>query len=202
MGTTDVFEAGFGVPERVVIVAPGRRAYPEYENLTREMCKIAVNRAILIPRRFDLWVCADVNLVNYEWFREANQQIIASGRRRPVRVFSEDLAERGADCDYTFKQNPSLNYNDCAPMRGVLRCGATVTAQAVQLAYFGGARRIELCGADFEGRVYFNGHEANYPDRREESGWPGVRRFAMLVENLDGVRVVSRTETRLAVERV
>lgn len=191
----DLFKSGLKLPERVYIVAPGYDGRAHYSRISKRECVIAVNRGIEAFPTARFWLCSDARLIDEDWFRGVDRNGITT-------VFSELLDEwDGLSANYTFDPGPVMNIHDFKPKYGCLRMGATVSAQALQFAYWFFAKHITLCGVDMCGSMYFDGTLGDYKDEREEH-WPGINRFGLLVEyiKLQEVTVDSLSPTALALE--
>lgn len=190
--------------EDVYILAPGPSA--DYSLLPRNMTAanvyipevyvIAVNAAVnMIPLGSvvafpNAWMVADRHAPETSWYPHNNIGFL------PLRVFSADMP----NAEHTFQQNPALGGTaGSGCIHGTLRCNGTVVAQAIQLAYWAGAERCILNGADMYGDHYYDGSKV-YDGRKT---WRYVDHINPLIEwihNHSKMRVTSQTKTELAIE--
>lgn len=200
----NLFDSGIKLPERVFVVAPGLEGRDYYAQIKHGDTVIAVSRGVLAYPNPTYWLCSDARLVYDRWFRDCQH-----GDEKMI--FSEVLRHWCRDRegewiyypDYTFSPDPVLSVLDLVPREGVLRCGATVSAQALQMAYWFGAKHVTFVGVDMRGRRYFDGTPGNYKDARDEE-WPGIVRFNLLIEWLQrmGMTIDSLSPTALRLKVV
>jgi hypothetical protein len=158
-----------------------------------------------------IWLCADTTLYMQEWFqREVDVTIrcgfTLSNRINPTVVFSDHgLMERYPSVPFFFRHGRTLRKDPkFRPLPGVLRCGASIASQAVQLAFWKGARRIVLCGVDMRGLEYFDGTVNKQNNLKPDGTSKHLRMFNGLCAWLKGkgVEVVSLSPTALNIPQV
>jgi hypothetical protein len=178
----DVRESGLRLKPRVCIVAPGRNGKGHYHRIPADFQIIAVSKAVLVSNlRSEIWVMAHSD---QPWFEQANQSF------QGIRLFSYDAAIHSAallqgtpNCYCFVPPNDSfLEIDVRPPLDGVIRYGATVSACAIQFAYYFGALEILLCGVDFSGDAYFDG-TVNINANHGET-WPAIKRLQPLLRHL------------------
>lgn len=167
-----------------------------------------------IPMAF--WLCADTTLPTQKWFMDEAQLTIDCGfdinnPLNPTPIFSTSPNEDRAlstlypDVPYYFTHGHTLREPPLfQPEEGILRAGGNIGMQAVQLAYWKGAKRIVLCGFDMTGDMYFD-HTKNIAPRLNPDGTSKHLRMAQgLCDWLKGqrVEVVSLSDTALDIPTV
>ena len=197
---TDIFKADI-TASHVCVVAPGRSGRNHYSDVPDDAFIIVVNKAIELPLRPRLWMCSEPYAGETDWFQdniEANKRIAC--------FWNQYLYEKYPDIAYFWeREKPLLTEKDSIPKGGVLRRGATITGQAVQLAYWLGARQITLCGFDACGNKYFDDTPAGIDDaidaRAGEWDWV-IARMNPMIEWMQGhgIEVVSLSPTALNVK--
>lgn len=199
----DIFKADIPTPEKVYIVAPGYNGRGHYHRIPEDGFIIMVNKAIELYLKPTLWMCSEPYADETDWFRdniEANKGAAC--------FWSRYLYQKYPDIAYFWeREKPLLTADSFLPRGRVLRRGATITGQAIQLAYWLGARSIMLCGFDAYGNRYFDGTPAGIDtalDAREgEWDWVTSALNPMLRWMKEsGIEVVSLSETALDVEIV
>lgn len=196
----NIFDADIVVPDGIYIVAPGANCLGSYHRIPPDAFIIVVNKAIELPLNPTLWMCSEPYADETDWFQNNID------RNKAIACFwSQYLYEKYPDIAYFWeREKPLLTENDFIPKGGVLRRGATITGQAVQLAYWLRARRIVLCGFDAYGNKYFDDKPAGIDDaidaRAGEWDW-AVKRMNPMIEWLieHGIEVVSLSKTALNV---
>ena len=115
-----------------------------------------------------IWLCADTTLPTQGWFQQEAEITIAcefplDNNLNPTPVFSTSPTEGKAlthlypDVPYYFTHGYTLREDPkFSPLEGMLRSGGSISAQAMQLAYWLGAKRIVLVGVDMVGDTYFD----------------------------------------------
>jgi len=157
----DVFShfCEFGKRERVQIVAPGQNGKLHYDKLDPDCPTIVVNKAIELPIKKDVWVVADYKQSTIaDWFYYGIEKHI------DIACLQAGWIAGGyPDARWTFEAGPLMNESDewPEPINGYLRYGTTVSGQAIQMAYWMGAKEIILCGVDFSGNLYFDEKSRN-----------------------------------------
>lgn len=169
----DVFSSGIELPHDVYIVGTGPNGVKHYGEIPADACVIVVNKGIRIPQdmntdwRASYWLCWTSIYRKQAWFENSVLYPTA------LRIFGYD-PKRGEglslreSCDHSFLGFPSYNPedndrrrypNDAPPglIQGVLRCGGTIAGNALQFAYWFGAKRATLCGVDMRGLIYYDG---------------------------------------------
>jgi hypothetical protein len=164
-----------------------------------------------------LWLCSDVTLPEEEWFRYYSHLIVKCDfdvldPYNPTAVFGKSpdgersLHKKYPQVPYTFKHGLHLKKTPAyKPLWPGLRGGASIGAQAVQLAYWFGAENIILCGIDMMGDKYMDGSENKVKHMFED----GTSRHLPLFNGLckwintqPGRSVKSLSKTALDIERV
>ena len=196
--------------DEVYILGTGPNGAGHYDKVPRDAWTIGVNKAIeLWPKiPVSIWLCADGTLPSQKWFQENVHVFIRlahplTDNQNPTPVFCTGvLLNTYPDVPYYFTHGRTLrDPPPFTPEEGVLRAGGSIGAQAIQLAYWLGAKRIVLVGVDMAGDTYFDGTK-NINPRLMKDGvslhcrmcgglcqWLGVR----------GVEVVSLSKTALKV---
>ena len=178
----DVTQSGLRLARKVCIVAPGPNGRGHYRRIPADFQIVAVSKAVLIPDlRPAIWIMTHSD---QPWFAEANRSF------RGTRVFSYDAALRAVlalqgmpDCYYFVPPRDSFLEPEVPhSLDGVIRYGATVSACAIQFAYFFGAAEILLCGVDLSGDGYFDG-TVNVNAYHGDT-WPAVQRLQPLLNHL------------------
>lgn len=197
----DIFDAHIEVPHDIYVVAPGPNGLDHIPRIPVDAFVIVVNKAIELPLFPKLWMCSEPLAGGTEWFKENidNNKGIAC-------FWLKYLGENYPDIAYYWKdEEPLLTKKDFVPIYRVLRRRATIVGQAVQLAYWLGAKRIVLCGFDASGNTYYDGTPAGVGNsfKMREGDWHWVVELmnpmvAWMKE--DGVEVVSLSKTALDVE--
>ena len=191
-------------PSKICIVAPGPNGKMYYDKIPSSYAVIVVNKAVLIEGLSPIcWLIAHAEP---DWFERADQfflglKIIERGAIEEL----ESTQKKVQNQLYYFYSldNEILPEDDESPLKKSIQRGATVSAQAVQLAYQMGATDILLCGVDMSGNQYWDETENNDPIARELHGmqWDSVKRFNPLIKKLirNGVNVRSLSPTQLEV---
>jgi hypothetical protein len=209
------------VTDVVQIVAPGPGVSEGLKKLNPDLFTIVVNKACELPCHADLWMVQDELAVETEWFKKGIE------RHFSVACFDPKYIGKHYDTPYLFESGAMLGspviykpknqlYGDGLrveyeaielPVRlfhGFVRGNATITCEAVQLAWMLGAKEIRLCGADMGGTTYYDGTDTG-TDLRNDANygyWETVcRRFNGVVKYFcgKGIKVTSLTETALNV---
>lgn len=208
---TNILASGFRVKRTVYVLASGPNGTGHYGRIPEDAWVIAVNSAIHIQEAHkSIWLCADGTLPEKQWFDKAALELIACNyelrdARLPTPVFDGGvLLGAYPGVPYVFQHGRSLIKAPWGCERGVLRGGATISAQAVQLAYLMGSRKIILCGVDMRGDRYYDGTATdNNQISGDEQKWHARSAFNILVQWLlgEGVEIMSLSETALDVSR-
>lgn len=194
----DIFESGLNVDGEVVVIAPGYNGRKYYDRVDPKKFTIVVNKAIECPVYANLWMGCEPLTGRTEWFKKAineNMNIAC--------FWSHYLYKEYPDIKYTYEFGPPLTRESSMLIPGVLRGRATVSAQAVQLAYWLGAKRIVILGIDLVGNKYFDDTDAG--EARPETAWSWILPlFNPMIKWIEGqgVEVVSLSETALDVTNV
>jgi len=211
---TDIFATGlhFDKTEPVYILATGPNGAAHYGEIPAHAWVIAVNGAIDIPNvHKSIWLCADGTLPDKAWFRKAVNEYLASDydltdRENATAVFDSGKLAGMYDVRYTFRHGTSLlsDADHCTP--GELRCHATISCQAVQLAYLLGSWNIILCGVDMEGEKYYDGTVTDKKSNVQTvkgDAWVAIEPFNNLIRAMKatGCSIVSLSDTLLDVEK-
>jgi len=208
----------------IYMVSPGGFGRDKYEEIPEDAFVIIVNYAIKIPAycrangirelKPAIWLCADRNLATApecHWFIEELQAIMDAGY--PINV--EDIKAGGpvvpvfdsgflggifGSVRVIFDHGNTIRRKQPQPIANRLRGGLTISCQAVQLAYWLGAKRIIICGLDMYGDDYFDDHKTNVSSRRDRI-WPQTSHFNRFINwlKLQDVEVVSLSRTALGV---
>jgi len=197
----DIFNADITVPSEVYIVAPGQNGRDYYDKIPSDAFIIVVNKAIELPLQPWLWMCSEPYAAQTDWFKDN-----IDDNKHIACFWSQHLYEAYPDIAYFWEhETPLLTEENFIPKGGVLRRGATITGQAIQLAYWFRARRITLCGFDACGNKYFDDVPAGIGEALDARAgvwdWT-VRLINPLVEWMqsNGIEVVSLSPTALDVE--
>lgn len=208
----------------IYVVSPGGFGRDHYGEIPSDAFVIVVNYAIRIPAyckangirelKPAIWLCADRNLATApecHWFIEELQAIMDAGY--PIGV--ENIRAGGPvvpvfDSGFlggifqsvrvTFDHGNSIRRKQPQPIPGRLRGGLTISCQAVQLAYWLGAKRIPICGIDMYGDDYFDDRKTNVSSRRDRI-WSQTSHFNRFINwlKIRDVEVVSLSRTALGV---
>ena len=192
----NLFKSNLQLPKHVFIVATGQNGREHYARIPVGSHVIAVNKGIIAYPRAKIWLCSDNTLPELDWWETADDNTSA------FRIFSDRLIETTHKiADYTFDQDPVMCFHDYEPRRGSLRCGATVSAQALQFAYWFGAAHVTLVGVDMSGGTYFDGTHGKHHSEAE-GAWNCINRFNSLILWLQehGMIVDSLSKTALDVK--
>lgn len=160
-----------------------------------------------------IWLCADTTLPEEDWFKSEVGTTIAcefplDNNLNPTPVFStspnEDIALTTVypDVPYYFTHGYSLRERPAfVPLEGMLRAGGSISAQAIQLAYWLGAKRIILVGVDMAGKTYFDDTENSNPNLKADGTSKHLRMTQGLCDWLlaEGIEIISLSETALKV---
>ena len=194
----DILNADITVTDDVYVVSPGPNGKKHYGKIDNDAFIIVSNKAIEIPVKADLWISCEPGVKLTDWFNdnvEANKHIGC--------FWSHYLYKDYPDIPYTYEFGPPLRPDSAECIPSVLRSRATISAQAVQLAYLLGAKRIIMCGIDIMGKKYFDATCAG--ENRPEKNWRWVLPlFNPMIKWIEaqGVEVVSLSKTALDVKRL
>lgn len=199
----------------IYVVSPGWFGRDHYHKIPDDAFVIAVNYAITIPDlKPAIWLCADRNLATApecHWFIEHLEEIIEAGY--PIGV--KDIKAGGPvvpvfDSGFlggifrrvraVFRHGKSMVKKQPQPISGRLRAGVTISCQAVQLAYWLGAKKIMICGIDMYSDGYWDGRSTNVTTRHDRI-WSQASHFNRLINwlKLKDVHVESLSRTALDV---
>ena len=194
----DILNANVPVTDDIYVVSPGPNGKEHYDKIDNDAFIIVTNKAIEIPLKADLWISCEPGVKLTEWFNNAVED------NKHIGCFwSHYLYKDYPDIPYTYEFGPPLRPDSAECIPSVLRSRATISAQAVQLAYLLGAKRIIMCGIDIMGNKYFDATCAG--ENRPEKNWRWVLPlFNPMIEWIEaqGVKVVTLSETALDVEVV
>ena len=210
----DILKVNWKFPvDEVYVLATGPNGVPHYNRIPKDARLIGVNQAIDIHEIYDvpmaIWLCADGTLPKQEWFTNKVDKVIAAGAllsdvTSPTACFSTGLLlNTYPDVPYYFTHGYTLREDPkFSPLKGMLRSGGSITAQGVQLAYWLGAKRIVLVGADMTGDMYFNKAKNLNPRLKPDGVSLHCRMLNGLCQWLKvrGTEVVSLSATALNVE--
>jgi len=208
----DILKSGFRMPSTAYVLATGPNGLNHYGDIPPNAFIIAVNQAIDIHTvHKSIWLCGDGTLVDKGWFRNAAKELTISNypldnHLNPTPIFDEGvLLSAYPGVSYFYKHGHSLAKQPWGCEPGVLRGRATIIAQAVQLAYWMGARKIILCGIDMSGNKYYHGGDVN--NRQLDWGkdiWLSQVWFNILINWLEKkkIEVLSLSRTSLDVKRI
>lgn len=212
----DILKLGWKFPsDKVYVLATGPNGFDHYERIPKDAWVIGVNKAISINdvRRapVSIWLCADGTLPEQDWFKGIVNAVIhdvwpLSLSHLPTPCFSTGtLLDTYPDVPYYFTHGHTLREPPkFTPLEGLLRAGGSISGQAMQLAYWLGAKRIVLVGVDMVGSTYFDGTENINPRLMPD----GISLHCRMMNGLcawlkgQGVEVVSLSETALDIEIV
>jgi|GEM_PF-2444572 len=182
----------------IQIVAPGFHASKELERLNPDYPTIVVNKAIEMDIKKDIWLVGDYNQsLICQWFSENIDRYADIAC-----LLRGTLANSHPHIKYTFDHGPKLESYWPIPRERMLRYGATVGGQALQLAYHMGAKVIILCGLDFKGDRYYD--DSLRVVKPQYRGWRIKKAMNSLVDSIrhQGVEIVSLSDTALGVENI
>lgn len=185
MNPPNILDIGFGLPADTYILAPGANANPDL--IPHDATVLAVNAGVNM--RGDYWLVADRHTPQTYWWPDIKPCAC-------IFSFEHDWA------DYTFQQSPALG-GSYGPgcIDGTLRCNGTVVAQAIQLAYWCGAKRCILNGADMYGDHYYDGRKV-YNGRKV---WRYINHLNPLIawiHSNSNMQVLTQTKTELTIATV
>jgi len=163
-----------------------------------------------------IWLCADTTLPKQKWFTDEVDTVIGcefplDNNLNPTPVFSTSpsrdvaLTQLYPNVPYFFHHGYTLRADPkFAPLEGMLRAGGNIGMQAVQLAYWKGAKRIILVGFDMTGSTYFDGTENINPRLLPDGTSKHLRMANGLCQWLAarGTEVVSLSPTALKVKTI
>jgi hypothetical protein len=199
----------------IYVLGTGPKGLPHYHRIPKDAVVIGVNKAIQIWEASDIpmavWLCADGTLPEQKWFTSRVLCMIRSNheladRQRPTVCFSTGvLVDKYPNVPYYFNHGKTLREPPkYKPVEGVLRAGGNIGMQAVQLAYWKGAKRIVLCGFDMEGGTYFDGSHNINPRLSPDGSSLHLRLAQCLctILAMHGVKVESISPTKLDIPTV
>jgi len=208
----DILKSGLSLREETVyVLGSGPNGIPHYESIPRDAFVIAVNQAIEIQGiNKSIWLCADGMLPEKEWFQRNAKELLAANNpledvTLPTPVFSEGvLLNSYPEVPYHFMHGRTLVKQPWGCEEGVLRGGATIGSQAVQLAYLLGCRNIILCGIDMHGEKYFNGSDTDNVQTMKSKTWAAATWFNILIKWLreNSCIIESVSKTKLNIRRM
>ncbi|MBU0959722.1 MAG: hypothetical protein KKB31_07285 [Nanoarchaeota archaeon] len=195
--TNDVFGSGlFLLHEKsVCVIGSGPNGVGHASRIPARAYRIAVNKAVMIPGiRADAWMAMDITLPDNDWWEPCYERF-GTGEDRPVTIFG-DLLAGSWPADFVFKSGRAMNHDNFIPEPNELRVGATVSAQAVMLAYHLGVKKIYLFGVDMSGAAYWDGTPAK---AHLDGEWRCINRFNGMMGWMrkQGVTIESLTTTEL-----
>jgi hypothetical protein len=198
------------LPETVYIVAGGPNGAAAALTIPNDACVVACNSSILMPRDFSWWVAFDYRIPHYGWWKTVQTSARKLFSSRLLNRLAMPPVVRQIRADYYFEYLPDIvSPTRLQPkavktpveqflMPSILRGGLTVSGIALQFAYYGGAKRIILCGVDLTGR----GHWDNYtnPDPYQLCGgrWPWADQMQAMCDLLRSKGVDVRTCSKSA----
>jgi hypothetical protein len=157
----DLFDAGYKLPEKVTILAPGPNGRNSWDRISGYV--IAVNKAITIKEvKTDMWCLWALAYRRYEipWFLEACAETTAQ------KVFGSYQNKLGVgdlmDCDYTFPYRSGYPEHLPNLIQNQVIVGGTISMAALQIALWCGVKEVTLCGCDFFGAYYHDGTPGYY----------------------------------------
>jgi len=210
----DILQLDWKFPsDEVYILAPGPNGKAHYDRIPADAWVIGVNKAIMLREQapISIWLCADGTLPKQKWFVSEVNSIIQNNSPLSDSHITTPCFDAGAllrmypDVPYHFRHGQALRKSPkFAPEQGVLRAGGSISAQAVQLAYWLGAKRIVLVGVDMAGGTYFDGMVNLNPRLLPDGTSKHCRMLNGLCQWLKarGVDVVSLSPTALGVKAV
>ncbi len=206
----DILETQFTFPETVYIIGTGETIKQGVKRIPHDAFTIVVNKAVdlkRIPRH--IWLCGDGTLIDKPWFNENAKHYISKMNHifdtEPTPVFSTGtLYDNYPGVPYFYTHGTSLTKPPWGCMKGVLRGGCTIAAQAAQLAYWKGAKRIVLAGVDMRKRAYWDDPTGKgcKAVTRDDGVWALTPYFNIFINWLKEkkIQVQSLTPTALDVE--
>ena len=206
----DILKHNWKFPsDEVYVFGTGPNGKKHYERVPGNSWIIGVNKAIILEEPMSIWMCADGTLPSQEWFIKSvdyviSQKFILDDHHRPTPCFSTGkLLNAYPDVPYYFTHGYTLREDPkFSPLEGMLRSGGSISAQAMQLAYWLGAKRIVLVGVDMAGDTYFDGTKNINPRLMKD----GVSLHCRMCNGLcqwlmaRGTEVVSLSPTALQVK--
>jgi hypothetical protein len=179
----------FGSPGRIYVIGAGKNGFGHYRKLPQDIFTIAVNRMLLYPRAWTIWMAFDFNSLKQDFW---------SAPKLPGTKFvlGTGLARQCKAADYFFNSGGGCPRTEPITLRG-LRGGATISCCALQLAWFLGADHITLVGVDMKGDRHFDGTRA----AKSNHVWTQRGRFQVYIDILRsrGLQIDSLSETALNV---
>jgi len=210
----DILQLDWKFPsDEVYILAPGPNGKAHYDRIPADAWVIGVNKAIMLREQapISIWLCADGTLPKQEWFDDAvktviNENFQLSLSSSPTACFDKGvLLATYPDVPYYFTHGHALRRSPkFAPEQGVLCSGGSISGQAIQLAYWLGAKCIVMVGVDMTGGTYFDGTANLNPRLLPDGTSKHCRMLNGLCQWLKarGVDVVSLSPTALGVKAV
>ena len=162
----DILKHNWKLPsDEVYVLGTGPNGKEHYKRIPADAWVIGVNQAIelwpIVP--MFLWLCADGTLPKQEWFIQNVGTFIRvewplEDSKNPTPCFDSGvLLNAYPDVPYYFTHGRTLRASPAFALEeGVLRSGGSISSEAVQLAYWLGAKRIVLVGVDMAGKTYFD----------------------------------------------
>lgn len=174
--------------QEVVIIASGKSGEIGFPAIPPHQTTICCNYGIMWPGHCTYWMVSDGNCPKADWWDFAWQK-----GQKSTRVFSRQLEGYG---HWIYDEGRPLSTRDPFPEDGVLRCNATVAGQALQFAYWQGAKTIYLVGVDMRGSEYFGGQASGY---KRPGHWPHLNKLQALCNVIiaTGVEILPLSPTAL-----
>lgn len=209
----DIMAEGIRFPERALILGSGPNGRAHHARIPRDRFVLALNLAVTAPVRADLWVAMDPTLKDQRWFQDAiwgfrepgldlGPGAIGAGgtvplmeRKRVARHFP------WVRCTFWLEKLSMMSPGDVEPRPDHIRPGGTVAGAALQLCLHCGVTRVDLCGIDMFGDVYFDG-SLHRRKQRKGQAWGSRKVLGALIKCLQGkgMEIRSLSETALDIE--
>jgi hypothetical protein len=175
---------------RAYILGAGPNGIP-FHKLDPDGLKIALNSAIVLPWRFDIWMVFDYGATQYPWYKTHTSA---------HKVFGTDLAKVSKP-EVTFPYQPTMHSVD-EFRYGVLHGGASIAGCAIQLCYWLGCEHITLVGIDQFGSRHFDGTIG--APKHTDRVWSTVKLLEKIIRitTAHGITVDSLSRTKLSVPTV
>lgn len=196
-------------------------------NSPEDMFTIACNKAVELAAKMleiallpgptgnenVLWLVTDDSARDCDWFKRAlgltprAREEWEEPRTPSFYPFwhDGDMCCFPTDSLQEFKPQYTMHVAPCMPpqydqrlLQGVILNGATIAGMALQIAFYLGAKKIELCGVDLEGDTYYDGSSTGGNHSWDEFR-TRMNNFIKVIQH-QGVEVYSRTETTLDIE--
>lgn len=151
------------LPRTVFVLAPGPSAIDAVARIPKGSMIFKVNKAIMIPvpRCEFYWVCKDIQLKQFDWFREnyKKYQLRTCFCGKLAKKFKPAYLFPGSPIIFNSNKFKQIDFGDFQTYGG-----ATISCRAVQLFALLGVERIVLCGVDMRGLNHYDSSRAIFRD--------------------------------------